>query len=91
MSKGINLPFDKAKEESIINVAYELIELVEKHSVENGVTQDHILAIFCLEHSILYKGKGHLLMEAWVNTGYQYAESANVITGTFTNNSKILC
>lgn len=53
MSKGINLPFDKAKEESIINIAYELIELLEEHSVENGITQDHILAIVCLEYSIL--------------------------------------
>ncbi len=71
----INLEFEKEKEESIINVAYELIELVEKDSAKNGVTQDHILAIICFERSILYKGKGSLLMEAWLNKGLRLAIS----------------
>ena len=53
MNKEINHSFDKVKEKSIIEVAFELIEMVEEHGVENAITQDHIMAIFCLERSII--------------------------------------
>lgn len=78
MNKEIKQLFNQASEKSIITVAFELIEMVESHGVENKIRQDHIIALFCLERSVLYKNKGKLFMEAWLNAGYEYAESANV-------------
>ena len=70
--------FSKADECGMLRVASELAEWTESQGIEQGITTNHVVALFCLQRSMSYLHKGKALMAPWLSAGYQYAQDAGV-------------